>query len=104
MNSARGTPTGLVRPKAATTICECFSMRLLVFLLSMLFALGAVNAEDDADTLTVDGSRYRLDGIDAPELDQPCLNSDGEVYLCGRKAYEELQKFVGNKVVRCDDK
>ncbi len=26
------------------------------------------------------------------------------IYFCGRKAYEELQKFVANKVIRCDDK
>ena len=79
-------------------------MRFIVCLLLFLFALGTAYAEDDADTLTVEGARYRLDGIDAPELDQLCLNADGEVYFCGRKAYEELQKFVANKVMRCDDK
>jgi hypothetical protein len=72
-------------------------MRFIVCLLLYLFALGTAYAEDDADTLTVEGARYRLDGIDAPELDQLCLNADGEAYFCGRKAYEELQKFVANK-------
>ena len=62
-------------------------MPFIVCLLLFLFALGTAYAEDDADTLTVEGARYRLDGIDAPELDQLCLNADGEVYFCGRKAY-----------------
>jgi endonuclease YncB( thermonuclease family) len=67
-------------------------------------ALGTTRAADDADTLTVEGVRFRLDGIDAPELDQPCLDSAGEVYFCGRKAYEELQKFIAKRELRCDDK
>ena len=37
-------------------------------------------------------------------LDQPCLDSAGEVYFCGRKAYEELQKFIANRGLRCNDK
>ena len=48
-------------------------MRFIVCLLLFLFALGTAYAEDDADTLTVEGAHYRLDGIDAPELDQPCF-------------------------------
>jgi hypothetical protein len=66
--------------------------------------LGTTRAADDAETLTLEGVRFRLDGIDAPEPDQPCLDSAGEVYICGRKAYEELQKFIANRVLRCDDK
>lgn len=49
-------------------------------------------------------SRSRVPATVSPELDQLCLKSDGAAYFCGRKAYEELQKFVANKVIRCDDK
>ena len=31
----------------------------------------------DADTIRVDGITYRLDGIDAPEFDQLCLDHLG---------------------------
>jgi hypothetical protein len=37
----------------------------------------------DGDTLAMNGTTYRLDGIDAPELDQVCLN---EKVRCGRAA------------------
>jgi len=67
-------------------------MRVFLCMAFLLVAPGTSRAADDADTLTVEGVRFRLDGIDAPELDQPCLDSAGEVFFCGRKAYEELQK------------
>ena len=58
------------------------SMR--AFLLLTLFLLGAGDLRaDDADMLTIDGIRYRLDGIDAPEFDQNCLDENGELYPCG---------------------
>jgi endonuclease YncB( thermonuclease family) len=79
-------------------------MRVFLCMAFLLVALGTTRAADDADTITLEGVRFRLDGIDAPELDQPCLDSAGEVYFCGRKAYEELQKFIANRALRCDDK
>ena len=41
-------------------------MRLLLVLFFLLLAFAAAHARD-ADTLTIDGTVYRLDGIDAPE-------------------------------------
>jgi endonuclease YncB( thermonuclease family) len=32
----------------------------------------------DGDTLTVSGTKFRLDGIDAPEFNQICLNEKGQ--------------------------
>src|SRR5262245_2024078 len=93
-----------VRLRAATTDVHSSTMRVFLCMAFLLVALGATRAADDADTLTHEGVRFRLDGIDAPELDQPCLDSSGEVYLCGRKAYEELRKFIANRALRCDDK
>src|SRR4051794_33909582 len=45
----------------------------------------------DGDTLTVDGIKYRLDGIDAPEADQICLDASGAVWSCGIEAREQLK-------------
>jgi endonuclease YncB( thermonuclease family) len=57
----------------------------------------------DADTIDLDGTTYRLDGIDAPEIDQNCLDAAGALYLCGRMAAEELSKSITGRPVKCDD-
>jgi hypothetical protein len=45
----------------------------------VLILLAAVPARgEDANTLKVGGTAYRLDGIDAPESDQNCLSEGGE--------------------------
>lgn len=52
----------------------------------------------DGDLLIVGGARLRLYGIDAPELDQPCL--DGTP--CGARARDHLAKFVAWRSLLCD--
>jgi endonuclease YncB( thermonuclease family) len=76
---------------------------LLVLTLIAVALLAAMPAHsEDANTISIDGKTYRLDGIDAPETDQHCLNEDGELYPCGRKAAEELKLFVADRPIRCD--
>lgn len=58
----------------------------------------------DADTLVLNGVSYRLDGIDAPETDQVCLNEKGAVWACGIEARDRLVTFIGTRNVRCDNK
>jgi len=59
----------------------------------------------DGDTLTVDGTKFRLDGIDAPEFNQICLDEKGQEWPCGRDARDTLAKSTGNcTAVRCEDK
>ena len=74
----------------------------LVFALVAASPLGIVRAED-ADTLKVDGKTYRLDGIDAPEIDQNCLDGEGALYPCGRGALEELKKLIAGRSIQCTD-
>ncbi len=79
-------------------------MRRIKWLLCLLLVLAASPAlADDTDTLTVDGKKYRLDGIDAPESDQSCLNGTGKLYPCGQVAYTALKKFIAGKTVFCTD-
>jgi endonuclease YncB( thermonuclease family) len=77
------------------------SMRLVLMLSVVLLAFTPARA-DDANTLTVDGTVYRLDGVDAPELDQYCVDTGGP-YPCGLFALEALQELIGNRRVVCRD-
>jgi endonuclease YncB( thermonuclease family) len=62
-----------------------------------------VNARD-ADSVEFDGMAFRLDGIDAPELDQSCLDAKGATYPCGRLAVEALTNLIGQQPAHCEDR
>ncbi|MCB1379757.1 MAG: thermonuclease family protein [Alphaproteobacteria bacterium] len=55
----------------------------------------------DGDSLRKDGQEYRLNGIDAPELNQICRDASGRDYPCGREAREALRKLVGGHGLDC---
>ncbi len=58
----------------------------------------------DADTIKVGeaATSIRLDGIDAPELKQPCIAADGSEWACGREASLALQRHIGGRNVFCE--
>jgi len=56
----------------------------------------------DGDTIEISGTRIRLEGIDAPELDQTCIDSKGETWPCGKSATRELRTYVRRFELRCD--
>jgi endonuclease YncB( thermonuclease family) len=58
----------------------------------------------DGDTLTLHGTKYRLDGIDAPEFNQVCLDEKGQEWNCGLAARDALFKLIENCAVQCEDK
>ena len=51
----------------------------------------------DGDTLEVDGTIYRLNGIDAPEHGQRCGD-----WACGKAATEALVDIVNGRRIHCD--
>ena len=55
----------------------------------------------DGDTLFVAGARVRLEGIDAPEMDQVCLTSSGECWRCGEEARDHLAEKIGRQFISC---
>lgn len=55
----------------------------------------------DGDTLTIAGVRIRLLDIDAPELDQTCLDSRGRDWPCGRQASGELRALLRGRDLTC---
>lgn len=62
-------------------------------------ATGVVTV-NDGDTLTLNGEKIRLRGIDAPEYNQTCLR-DGEEYPCGRRSRDALGKLIAGRSVTC---
>ena len=58
----------------------------------------------DGDTLTIAGTRIRLIDIDAPELDQMCLDAQGREWPCGRQASSQLRSRIRGHDLRCQPK
>jgi endonuclease YncB( thermonuclease family) len=63
----------------------------------------------DGDTLTIGAVRVRLEGVDAPELDQTC--SRGAIrgwilgsWKCGKEAADHVARLVRDRAVRCDSR
>jgi hypothetical protein len=73
-------------------------------LVAMSTLANAATAAPDANTLIVDGVIYRLEGVDAPQTDQVCVDAAGAGWWCGVEARDRLKERVGNRAVRCDDK
>jgi endonuclease YncB( thermonuclease family) len=87
---------------AATTL----SIRSFILILGVLsashsFAAGAIVR--DGGTLQLADVTYRLDGIDAPELDQICIDDHADSWACGVEARDQLAKLIGDRPVRCED-
>jgi endonuclease YncB( thermonuclease family) len=55
----------------------------------------------EGDAVVIGTSRIRLGGIDAPSVDQLCLNNKGERWTCGAAARDELIKHTDNKNWTC---
>jgi endonuclease YncB( thermonuclease family) len=53
----------------------------------------------DGDTLVIGEQHIRLDGIDAPETDQVCLDAAGQRWTCGIAARDQLARRIGTASV-----
>jgi endonuclease YncB( thermonuclease family) len=57
----------------------------------------------DGDTIDIQGERFRLNGIDAPESWQRCEDARGLEYRCGKASAEALDAFLAqSRPTRCD--
>jgi len=69
------------------------------------FAPVLVQAEavqlSDGDSFRLGDQRYRLYGIDAPELHQDCKDAKGNNWPCGTRARSELRRLIGTHPVEC---
>ena len=57
----------------------------------------------DGHTLQLGSVTYRLDGIDAPELDQICIDDHADPWTCGIDSRQQLTKLIGGSQVHCID-
>jgi endonuclease YncB( thermonuclease family) len=55
----------------------------------------------DGDSLRREGQEIRLEGIDAPEYRQSCLDAQGADYACGRAARDALRAIINRRDVHC---
>src|SRR6195256_6032314 len=81
-----------------------FLFALVVFLLPALAEAADVSGVpkiSEGDQIQIGSSRIRLGGIDAPSVDQLCLNNSGERWTCGVAARDELIKHADNKTWTC---
>ena len=82
------------------------SLRAVVLTLAMLcaspgFAASAIVR--DGGTIQLADVTYRLDGIDAPEFDQMCIDEHADAWACGVEARDRLSRLIGDRQVRCED-
>jgi endonuclease YncB( thermonuclease family) len=73
-------------------------MLRLAALLVLLAVPAAAQTVTDGDTITLDGTHWRLWGIDAPETHQAC--ADG--WRAGLEATAAMRRLIEGKVVTCE--
>ena len=64
----------------------------------------AATTVTEADTLIIDGTIFRLDGLEGRQTDQVCVDDKGAKWQCGIDARDRLREWIGTRKVRCDDK
>jgi endonuclease YncB( thermonuclease family) len=81
------------------------SLIIVAFALSICTANAAeivgVSHVVDGDTITIADVKIRLDGIDAPETDQVCLDRQAARWTCGIEARNELSQHIADRAVHC---
>jgi endonuclease YncB( thermonuclease family) len=78
--------------------------------LILLLAIGSAHAAEpihgvprivDGDTLAIGETKIRLQGIDAPESDQVCLDQNAAKWNCGIVARDRLVQHVDGQPIEC---
>jgi len=80
-------------------------LMILGFLLAAApsHAVTAAATVRDANSIQLGDVTYRLDGVDAPELDQMCIDDHADPWTCGLEARDQLTRLIAGRSVRCDD-
>jgi len=84
-------------------------MRVAFAIVCCLVSTHAARAEQvqavpqivDADTVYAGSTKIRLGGIDAPEMDQVCIDASGQNWNCGIDAREKLRAYANGRPWIC---
>src|SRR5690348_13529706 len=80
------------------------SVSLILMLIGNVVAADTVSGTAriiDGDTLAIGDVKIRLEGIDAPETDQVCLDADAAKWPCGVVARDRLIAHVSGRPIDC---
>ncbi len=91
-------------PNAIWPRSICALMATLALVLTGEPGSAATAIVKDGNTVQLGSVTYRLEGIDAPELDQNCIDENADAWTCGIDARAQLSRLVGGRQVRCDDR
>ena len=75
----------------------------LIFAVTSQATLAATAVVRDGGTLQLSNNTFRLDGVDAPPVDQMCIDEHADSWACGVEAREQLSRLIGGRQVRCGD-
>jgi endonuclease YncB( thermonuclease family) len=78
-----------------------FALALLLPALAQAADISGVPKIREGDQITIGSSRIRLGGIDAPSVDQLCLDTKGERWTCGVAARDQLIHHAADKTWTC---
>lgn len=101
--SAQRVSRHLVRPD------RCVKIALATLLVLIVLRVAGPAAElisgiphiVDGDTITIGDAKIRLEGIDAPETDQLCLDGHAAKWTCGIAARDRLAEHVASRSIDC---
>ena len=74
---------------------------MLVFSVAQAAEFSGVPRVVDGDTLVIGTTKFRMEGIDAPETDQVCLDARGARWTCGIDARDQLASHIAGRVITC---
>jgi endonuclease YncB( thermonuclease family) len=81
-------------------------MRSLIFIVALLSASQSWAASPivkDGGDIQFGDETWGLDGIDAPDLDQTCIDEHADAWRCGVAARDRLASMIGSQDIRCKD-
>jgi endonuclease YncB( thermonuclease family) len=81
---------------------HCFFLVLAILSASPAWAADGAIVRDGG-TIQLGDVTYRLDGIDAPEIDQMCIDDHADAWACGVEARDRLSGLIGGRAVHCKD-
>jgi endonuclease YncB( thermonuclease family) len=97
------------RYRIPSSLAHCDTLRWMRWFILILVILSASPGfasspiVRDGGSIELADATYRLDGIDAPALDQFCIDDHADAWACGVDARDQLTSLIGGREVSCED-